>query len=188
MVYWKLNLGIPLGFLETWIGMGRIRLYFYDDDSCCLDFVSGVMVLDTQSCSEEAFLHLNCFRRDRQVMKRRYGPSPGHLSGASAFESHTWVPTMTTIIKRLFFFVFKELILVTFPGSGGFLHVTSIFPRPANLKVQVLSKGSMFCSSLWVFVCFHRRRTGSLAIIIALKAFCLKKYYSIFLFFFEKVP
>lgn len=100
MVYWKLNLGCPSGFLETWIGMGRIRLYSYDDDSCCLDFVSGVMILDIQSCSEEASLHLSCFRRDRWVMKHRYGPSPGHLSGAFAFESQTWVPTMTTIIKR----------------------------------------------------------------------------------------
>lgn len=39
-----------MGFMETGIGMGRIRLYSYEDHSCYLEFVSDVMVLDSQLC------------------------------------------------------------------------------------------------------------------------------------------
>lgn len=86
--------------------LALITLCCYDDPSCCLDFVSGAMVLDIQSCSEEASFNLSCLNRDRWVVKHRYGLLPGQLSGAFAFASQTWMPTM--IIQRHCFWCLRS--------------------------------------------------------------------------------
>lgn len=116
------------------------------------------------------------------MVKRRYGPLPGHLSGAFAFASQTWVPTMTTITHSFWFWRSSYSLLCQDWRAYCVIHVTSIFATVANLEVPVLAKGSMFHSSLWVFACFHRRRTGSLATIIVLQAFCFKKKKKVFFY------